>query len=130
MYTIYLFIHINTYIYNNCSQWLPSEPIQRAARFLLVLPHFSQSFFSDVLIDVLCKSIDAPTEITYVLGLLLLHILRTLATKRIVQWRKVWRIWWPEWCCVLREMIRSPNFVRKNDKYCSVTWQLAPYCWN
>ena len=46
--------------------------ITKSSSFSIVPHYFSQSFF----IDVLCKSVDAPTEITYVLGLLL-HILRT-----------------------------------------------------
>ena len=27
-------------------------------------------------------------------------------------------------------MIQFPNFDRKNDKHCAITWQLAPSCWN
>ena len=49
MYTIYLFIHIFTYIYSNSTKWPPSESTQRAARSLLCRTIFlkgSSSMFS------------------------------------------------------------------------------------
>ena len=64
MYTIYLYIHIFTYIYSNCSMWPHSESIQRAARFLLCRTIFLNDFF----IGVLWKYVDAPTKITMFLG--------------------------------------------------------------
>ena len=96
VHTIYLFMHIFTVTAR--SDHLQSINT-KSSSFSVVPHHFSQSFF----IDVLCKSVDAPTEITYVLGLLLHHILRTLAAKRIVQQCKVWRIWWPMMLSVARE---------------------------
>ena len=97
----------------------------KSSSFSGVPNHLSQSFF----IYVLRKSFDAPSEITYVLGLLSPHKLRALVPEWIVQWWKIGRIWWQR-CWVFREMIWSPNFDRKNSKHCAVTWQLAPSCWN
>ena len=95
--------------------------------------HFSRSLF----IDVLCKSVDAPTEITYVLGLLLLHILRTLVPKRIVQWWKVWRIWWPMMLRVARDDSISKFRSQKwqtlcvNVAACSILLKPIFFpCWN
>ena len=98
MHTIDIFKHIFT-------KWINTK----STSFSVVPHHFSQNFF----IDVLCKSV-------YVLGLLLLHILRTLAPKRIVQWWKVWRIWWPMMLRVPRDDLKISiaqitNIVRWHD---------------
>ena len=112
----------NTYIYSNCSKWHLVNQYKEQLVFCCAAPFFSK---------ILHRCSDAPTEITYVIGLLLLHILLTLAPKRIVQRWKVGE-YGGQWCCVLRELIWSQKWqtLCGNVAACSILLKpiLFPCC--
>ena len=86
----------------------------KSSSFSVVPNHFQQRFFI-----YLRKSFDAPSEITYVLGLISPHKLRTLAPKWIVQWWKIGRIWWPMMLSVPRDDSISKSLSQELQALCS-----------
>ena len=123
MHTIDLFIHILTY--SNSSRWPPSESIQRAAHFLLwrrIFLKASSSMFSS---NLLTRRRRSHMFLGFSFFTYCVHWLQ----KEEIRGERSGE-YGGQWCCVLRDMIRSPNFDRENDKHYAVTWQLAPSCWN